>query len=84
MIARVQTGEMGLSFSNWAGTYVECPLHGRNLFREQDDIEGIHLRLHRQHVALASQASKAGVTARAYRGLSFFDWAARALFALPS
>ena len=35
----------GLSFSNWAGTYVECPLHGRNLFREQDDIEGIHLRL---------------------------------------
>ena len=36
---------LGLSFSNRAGTYVECPLHGRNLFREQDDIEGIHLRL---------------------------------------
>ena len=36
---------MGLSFSNRAGTYVECPLHGRNLFRHQDDIEGIHLRL---------------------------------------
>ena len=35
----------GLSFPNWAGTYVECPLHGRNLFRHQDDIEGIHLRL---------------------------------------
>ena len=35
----------GLSFFNWAGTYVECPLHGRNLLREQDDIEGIHLRL---------------------------------------
>ena len=38
-------GWLGLSFSNWAGTYVECPLHGRNLLREQDDIEGIHLRL---------------------------------------
>ena len=36
---------LGLSFSNREGTYVECPLHGRNLFRHQDDIEGIHLRL---------------------------------------
>ena len=36
---------LGLSFSDWAATYVECPLHGRNLFRHQDDIEGIHLRL---------------------------------------
>ena len=35
----------GLSFSDWAATYVECPLHGRNLFRHQYDIEGIHLRL---------------------------------------
>ena len=37
--------KVGFSFSNRAGTYVECPLHGRNLFREQDDIEGIHLHL---------------------------------------